>query len=263
MIPVPKTAIIPAAGFGNRLKPVTSAIPKEMFPIGRFPAIEWVIADAVRSGCRNIIIITRPGKEVIEDYIINHRGEILRYCDVRFVRQPEPLGLGHAVMLAEEYILEDRFALLLPDNLIDAEEQPIKSLTDYWSSKNGCIISVMEGWNVLALRISILRLTKIRSEYYKITRINQPEIENTDNNVPNLLEIGRSILNRDFLEAAKELQKKHISDEMTGGMVLNKIIDKGIEVNALKVSGKCFDISTVEGYIAAWQRFGTSEPLWQ
>jgi len=263
MISIPKTAVIPAAGLGMRLRPATLAIPKEMFPIGRFPAIEWIIADAVRSGCENIIIITRQGKEIIEDYISKHRSEISKYCEIKFILQPEPIGLGPAVTLVDDYIREDRFALLLPDNMIDAEKQPLNCLVTHSAGKTSCIISVMESYNVLASRKSILGSAEIHKDYFKLTGIKHSESESADYSPSNLLEIGRSVLSRDFIDAAKKLQKDQISDEITGGMVLNRLIAEGVEVNALKVAGKCFDISTLEGYIAAWQHFGTSEPLWQ
>lgn len=130
-----KKAVIPAAGLGTRLLPITKAVPKEMLPLGRRPAIHWIVAEAVQAGIEDILIITGRGKGIIEDYfdrspeleaMLEQRGEtellaeiqqISRMAAIHYIRQQEPLGLGHAVLCAEAHVGQAPFAVLLPDDL--------------------------------------------------------------------------------------------------------------------------------------------------
>jgi len=132
------TAIIPVAGLGTRVLPASKAIPKEMLPVVDKPAIQYVIEEAVSAGIKKIILVTRSGKQAIEDHfdrnfeletILNQKGktEILRSIksilpdDVQLisVRQDSPAGLGHAVLSAAPVIADEPFAVLLPDVLVE------------------------------------------------------------------------------------------------------------------------------------------------
>jgi len=99
-----RKAIIPAAGCGIRLRPITQIIPKELFPIARYPAIEWVIAEAIASGYTDIaIIIISSRKRLIQDCFLHCCDGISDKCHFTFVVQTEPLGLGHALLLARDF----------------------------------------------------------------------------------------------------------------------------------------------------------------
>lgn len=118
-------AVVPAAGLGQRLRPITNVLPKEMFPIGAHPAIEWVMAEAVASGCREVAVVISPRKRIIKEYLTTCCPGLANICRLTFLIQPEPLGLGHALWLAREFCEGHPFAVLLPDDLVDGPQLPL------------------------------------------------------------------------------------------------------------------------------------------
>jgi UTP--glucose-1-phosphate uridylyltransferase len=134
--PIVRKAVIPAAGLGTRFLPATKAQPKEMLPVVDKPAIQYVVEEAARAGITDILIITSRNKASIEDHFDRHHeleellavkgksealAEVRALADlahVHFVRQGEPLGLGHAVGVARTYVGDEPFAVLLPDDLM-------------------------------------------------------------------------------------------------------------------------------------------------
>jgi UTP--glucose-1-phosphate uridylyltransferase len=136
-----KKAVIPAAGLGTRFLPATKSMPKEMLPIIDKPVIQYVIEEALEAGIEDIIIITGRGKRVIEDYFDfspelelhlqkNGKEEVLKsirdvsnLADIHYIRQKEPLGLGHAVLKTEKHIGNEPFAVLLGDDIVINETQ--------------------------------------------------------------------------------------------------------------------------------------------
>lgn len=132
-------AVIPAAGLGTRFLPVTKNSPKEMLPLLDKPAIQYVVEEAVAAGCDDILIITGRGKRTIEDHfdkafelehVLKENGqpealrsiqEIADLADIHYVRQKEPLGLGHAILCAERHVGDEPFAVLLGDDVVFGE----------------------------------------------------------------------------------------------------------------------------------------------
>lgn len=133
-----KKAIIPAAGLGTRFLPVTKALPKEMLPIIDKPTIQYIVEEAIASGIEDIIIVTGKGKRAIEDHF-DHSLELEQTLekkgkfdllekvkkssnvDIHYIRQKEPKGLGHAVWSARKFIGNEPFAVLLGDDIVQAE----------------------------------------------------------------------------------------------------------------------------------------------
>ncbi len=138
-------AIITAAGISPELLPATKAVPKEMFPVGKKPALQHVVEEAVESGIEDIIIVTGPGRRVIEDHFDCDWGldkvlasmelgmefdSIKRIADqatIHYVRQREPRGLGDAILCARHHIGDEPFALLMGDDLILSTQEPVLS----------------------------------------------------------------------------------------------------------------------------------------
>jgi UTP--glucose-1-phosphate uridylyltransferase len=135
-----RKAVIPVAGLGTRMLPATKVVPKELVPVAGKPAIQWVVESAVASGIEEIILVTAAGKSAIEDHfdcapqlerVLRERGkrELLdiveatrKLAKVVSVRQPEPLGLGHAVLMARAAVGDEPFAVILPDELVHGDE---------------------------------------------------------------------------------------------------------------------------------------------
>ncbi len=157
-----RKAVFPAAGLGTRFLPATKAQPKEMLPIVDKPIIQYVVEEALHSGIQNIIIVTGRGKSAIEDhfdvsfeleYLLESRSKkellaivrgISDMINVSYIRQKEALGLGHAVLRAQELVGDEPFAVVLADDLIDAETPCLRQLLDVYSFFNAPVLAVME-----------------------------------------------------------------------------------------------------------------------
>src|SRR6266704_6658113 len=158
-------AVFPAAGLGTRFLPATKAQPKEMLPLVDKPIIQYGVEEALAAGCNQIIMVTGRGKTAIEDHfdhsfelerILEEKGkkELLKVVrqisdmiHVAYVRQKEALGLGHAVLTARELVGNEPFAVLLADDVIDAEVPVLKQLMDVFDEKQCSVIAtqVIEG----------------------------------------------------------------------------------------------------------------------
>src|SRR5207342_784031 len=114
-----RKAVIPAAGLGTRFLPATKSQPKEMLPVVDKPSIQYVVEEAVRAGLTDILIITGRGKRAIED----HFDRTFELGDIHYIRQRDPLGLGHAVSVAREHVGNEPFAVLLGDDIMVDESR--------------------------------------------------------------------------------------------------------------------------------------------
>jgi UTP--glucose-1-phosphate uridylyltransferase len=155
-------AVIPAAGMGTRFLPATKAIPKEMLPVVDKPAIQYVVEEATRAGLRDVLMVTGRNKNALEDHFDRHweleqaleaKGDSVRLSSVRkssvlanihYVRQGEPLGLGHAVLCAADHVGDNPFAVLLGDDLIDAGDHLLEAMIAVREARGGSVIALME-----------------------------------------------------------------------------------------------------------------------
>lgn len=160
-----RKAVIPAAGLGTRFLPATKATPKEMLPLVDKPLIQYGVEEAVAAGCTDIIIVTGRGKTTMEDHFdrspeleanlrAKGKSELLKVaCGVSklarisYVRQPEPKGLGHAVLMAKELVGDEPFAVILPDDIVDAEIACLKQMVEAFAETRSTILGseVVEG----------------------------------------------------------------------------------------------------------------------
>ena len=155
-----KKAVIPAAGLGTRFLPATKAQPKEMLPIVDKPTIQYVVEEAVASGIEDILIITGRNKRAIEDHFDHcveveltlekkHKEaelqmirEISELADIHYVRQKEPLGLGHAIYCARKFVQAEPFAVLLGDDIINSEVPCTRQLIEVYEERGGSVLGV-------------------------------------------------------------------------------------------------------------------------
>jgi UTP--glucose-1-phosphate uridylyltransferase len=162
MIPKVRKAVFPAAGLGTRFLPATKAQPKEMLPLVDKPLIQYGVEEAIHSGIQNIVIVTGRGKSAIEDHFdvsfeLEHlletrqRREMLAtvreisdMIDVAYVRQREALGLGHAVLRSRAIVGSEPFAVVLSDDVIDAEIPCLRQLLDVYEFFGAPVVALME-----------------------------------------------------------------------------------------------------------------------
>lgn len=153
-----RKAVFPAAGMGTRFLPATKATPKEMLPLVDKPLIQYGVEEAVAAGCTEIIIVTGRGKSTMEDHFdrapelestLARRGkqklldcvvEVTKLAKITYVRQPEALGLGHAVLMAKELVGDEPFAVLLPDDIVAADVPCMKQMVEAFAKTGSTIL---------------------------------------------------------------------------------------------------------------------------
>jgi UTP--glucose-1-phosphate uridylyltransferase len=157
-----RKAVIPAAGLGTRFLPATKAVPKEMLPVVDTPAIQLVVEEAVAAGLTDVLMITGRSKRALEDHFdrvweleatLEAKGDTAKLAvvqqsthlgDVHYVRQGDPRGLGHAVLVAAEHVGNEPFAVLLGDDLIDPRDPLLVQMVKVQEEKGGSVIALME-----------------------------------------------------------------------------------------------------------------------
>jgi UTP--glucose-1-phosphate uridylyltransferase len=264
-----KKAVIPAAGLGTRFLPVTKSMPKEMLPLVDFPAIHYVVEEAVKSGINDIIIITGRGKRSIEDYfdespelemrlrkdgkhdILKLVKKISSFADIHYIRQKEPKGLPDAILKAEKHIGDEPFAVLLGDDIIIDKNPCIKQLINVFEKYKKSVIA--------AQKIPI-------EEIYKYGSIKGKKIESSPNDFLYLIEdiiekplpeeaptniasVGRYIFTPDIFKCIKKT-KPGINNELQIADSM-KILMQTQDVYAYGFQGKKYDIGDKLGYIQA------------
>jgi UTP--glucose-1-phosphate uridylyltransferase len=155
-------AVVPAAGLGTRFLPATKATPKEMLPVVDKPAIQYVVEEASAAGLTDVLMITGRSKRALEDHFdrnaelesaLEAKGDAERLAAVRasndlatvhYVRQGDPLGLGHAVLMAEQHVGDEPFAVLLGDDLIDPRDPLLSVMTGLLEERGGSVVALME-----------------------------------------------------------------------------------------------------------------------
>src|SRR5215210_2459108 len=155
-------AVVPAAGLGTRFLPATKAMPKEMLPVVDKPAIQYVVEEAVAAGLTDVLMITGRNKNALENHFdrvaeleatLQRKGDTDRLeqvnyssslADVHYVRQGDPLGLGHAVLRARMHVGQQPFAVLLGDDLIDARDPLLSRMIDEQEKRNATIVALLE-----------------------------------------------------------------------------------------------------------------------
>jgi len=155
-------AVIPAAGLGTRFVPATKAMPKEMLPVIDTPAIQYVVEEAVAAGLTNVLMVTAHSKTNIEDHfdrnmeleeVLQAKGDqeglqrvraSAEFASMHYVRQSQPLGLGHAVLCSADHVGDEPFAVLLGDDMIDARDKLLQRMIEVRQHYGGSVVALME-----------------------------------------------------------------------------------------------------------------------
>jgi UTP--glucose-1-phosphate uridylyltransferase len=272
-----KKAVFPAAGLGTRFLPATKAQPKEMLPLVDKPIIQYGVEEAVASGIDNIILVTGRGKNAIEDHFdvavelesfLEARGKrdqldeirkISNLINVAYVRQGEPLGLGHAVLVARELVGREPFAVILGDDVIDADPPAIRQLIEVFHRVDGPVIAVervpraeISSYGVIApdgggdVGAGVYR---VRDLVEKPPRDEAPS---------ELAIIGRYILTPDIFPALAATQSDRTGEiQLTNGL---RELLKTRPVYACEVKGTRHDTGNKLGFLKAVVYFALRRP---
>jgi UTP--glucose-1-phosphate uridylyltransferase len=257
-----RKAIIPAAGLGTRFLPATKAMPKEMLPIVDKPTIQYIVEEAIASGIEDIIIVTGKGKRAIEDHFDNafeleqmlkQKGKLdllekvkePSKVDIHYIRQKEPKGLGHAVWCARNFIGDEPFAVLLGDDIVQAETPCLKQLIDQYEQTFSSVIGVQRVPDEETHRYGIIDPLEQHGRRYQVRQFVEKPAPGTAPS--NLAIMGRYILTPEiflFLEKQKA--------GAGGEIQLTDAIQKLNEIQrvfAYEFEGKRYDVGEKIGFI--------------
>ncbi|MDM8101191.1 MULTISPECIES: UTP--glucose-1-phosphate uridylyltransferase GalU [Oceanobacillus] len=257
-----KKAIIPAAGLGTRFLPATKAMPKEMLPIVDKPTIQYIIEEAIESGIEDIIIVTGKGKRAIEDHF-DHNFELedtlvkkekfdilekVNYAsnvDLHYIRQKEPKGLGHAVWSARKFIGNDPFAVLLGDDIVQAETPGLRQLIDQYEETQSSIVGVQKVPDEDTSRYGIVDPRTSEGRRYMVNNFVEKPVAGTAPS--NLAIMGRYVFNPEIFEF---LDKQQIG---AGGEIqltdAIQMLNEIQPVYAYDFEGRRYDVGEKLGFV--------------
>lgn len=260
-----RKAIIPAAGLGTRFLPITKAIPKELLPVINKPAIHYIVEEAVASGIEDVIIITGRNKRAIEDYFDHHpqieqvlkkRGDIrvLQWMDeipnmasFQYIRQNDPLGLGHAIWTARKAVGQETFAVLLADMIFHSQKPCLQQLLESYHKQPATVIGVQSVIPQDIKKFGILDGEKVDDKLYRIKSL----VEKPKSDPPsNLAIIGRYILEPQIFDELSTLPPPKLGEEVQLTDALRNLSQK-TTCYALECEGNSYDIGDQMGLIKA------------
>jgi UTP--glucose-1-phosphate uridylyltransferase len=267
-----KRAIFPAAGLGTRFLPATKSMPKEMLPLVDKPIIQYVVEEAVASGLTNLVIITARGKSAIEDHfdvsyelekILEERGksdmrsrvsEVSQMVHIAYVRQKEALGLGHAVLIARNLMHDEPFAVLLGDDVFDAEVPCIRQMMDIYNQYETSVVALMEVPREEVGRYGVIKGDPLPGSDDKLFEVRDMiEKPSVDEAPSNLAIIGRYILTPSIFNALAETEKGS-GGEIQLTDAIKRLLGQE-RVLAYKFRGKRHDAGDKLGFLQATVEF--------
>jgi UTP--glucose-1-phosphate uridylyltransferase len=273
-----RKAVFPAAGLGTRFLPATKAQPKEMLPLVDKPIIQYGVEEAMAAGCDQIVMITGRGKQAIEDHfdvsyelerMLEERGktdllavvrQISDMIHVAYVRQKEALGLGHAVLTARELIGNEPFAVLLADDVIDADPPCLKQMMEVFNETQCSVIAtqVVEGPAISAYGVIAANpvVGKWAGRLFEITDlVEKPKLEEAPSNQAI---IGRYILTPRIFEMLQKTPFGRGGElQLTDGM---RQLLKEEKIYGFRFEGKRHDTGDKLGFLKATVEFALKRP---
>lgn len=258
-------AVIPAAGLGTRFLPATKAQPKEMLPIVDKPTIQYIIEEAVASGISDILIITGRNKRAIEDHFdrsveleleLERKGKtellaqvqhISELVNVQYVRQKTPQGLGHAILCAKNFVGNEPFAVLLGDDVVDAEVPCLKQLIDIYDRYNNTVLGVQQVAYEDVNKYGVVAGKLLDERIYMVEDlVEKPSQEQAPSNVAIL---GRYIITPEIFEILAETAPGAGGEiQLTDAL---KKLSKQKQLLAYEFSGRRYDVGDKLGFLEA------------
>ncbi|WP_078392868.1 UTP--glucose-1-phosphate uridylyltransferase GalU [Shouchella patagoniensis] len=263
-----KKAIIPAAGLGTRFLPATKAMPKEMLPIVDKPTIQYIIEEAIEAGIEDIIIVTGKGKRAIEDHF-DHAFELEQNLfnkgkmdmlekvqaaskvEIHYIRQKEPKGLGHAVWCARKFIGNEPFAVLLGDDIVQADTPCLKQLMNQYDETERSVIGVQTVPNDQTHRYGIIDPESKNDRLYRVNSFVEKPAQGTAPS--NLAIMGRYILTPEIFEFL-EKQETGAGGEIQLTDAIQAVNEQE-SVYAYDFEGKRFDVGEKLGFVLTQLEF--------
>jgi UTP--glucose-1-phosphate uridylyltransferase len=271
--------VIPAAGLGTRFLPYSSVIPKEMLPLLNKPAIQLIIEEGLASALNNYILITSQGKNQIPDYfdlsngleaLLEEKGKgelltdlkkIVRNAHFTYIRQSEPLGLGHAILMARHSIGKEYFGVSLPDDIIATEGTPaLAQLIRIARQEKGSVIAVQEVPADCISSYGVIGVKKqITSNLFQVSHlVEKPDQKDAPSN---LAVIGRYVLSHKIFNSLDEISTYAVNElQLTDG--IGHMLKHNEKVFAYKVQGMRYDVGSPLGWIKAVIGLSLQDPYY-
>ena len=263
-----RKAVFPAAGLGTRFLPATKAQPKEMLPLVDKPIIQYGVEEAVASGVDNIILVTGRGKNAIEDHFdvsveletfLEARGKKDQLAEIRgissafnlsYVRQGEPLGLGHAVGTAASHVGDNAFAVLLGDEFVEEDKPLLPAMLELQARTGGIVLAFMEVKPEETSRygIAVVEPSDLGEDVVKVTGlVEKPAPEDAPSN---LAVLGRYILPGSIFDAIADTKPGSGGEiQLTDAMA--QLLADGVPVHGIVYRGHRYDTGMPLGYLQA------------
>ncbi|MGQ0544242.1 MAG: UTP--glucose-1-phosphate uridylyltransferase GalU [Betaproteobacteria bacterium] len=270
-----RKAVFPVAGFGSRFLPVTKASPKEMLPIVDKPLIQYAVEEAAAAGITDMIFVTGRNKRAIEDHFdkaheleteLERKGKDVLLEQVRsvlpegvrciYIRQPEPLGLGHAVLCARPAVGEEPFAVLLADDLMDAQPPATARMAQVFAKEGSSLLGVEEVPRDQTQSYGIVTIDKMAGDMARIHSIvEKPRPAEAPSN---LAVIGRYVLTPRVFDLLAEISpgaggEIQLTDAISALLLHERVL-------ALRLPGRRFDCGSKLGYLQAMIEYGVRHP---
>lgn len=264
-----RKVVIPAAGLGTRFLPATKAQPKEMLPIVDKPTIQYIVEEAAASGIESIIIITGRSKRAIEDHfdcsfeletelakknkndVLEQVEQISQMMNVYYVRQKQPLGLGHAILCAKDFIGNEPFGVMLGDDIVVSKKPALKQLMEIYGQTGGTVVGVqpvarsqVDKYGIIDPQSGQGKLHKVRDMVEKPAEAEAPS---------NLAILGRYIITPKIFEILEKTpfgkgNELQLTDALKGLMAIE-------QVSAYEFEGKRYDVGDKMGFLQATVEF--------
>lgn len=267
-----RKAVFPVAGFGSRFLPATKASPKEMLPIVDKPLIQYAVEEAIRAGITNMIFITSSSKRAIEDHFDRHfelemhlsnqgKDDLLDLVksisppgiQFTYIRQSQPLGLGHAVLCAEQAVGNEPFVVLLADDLIDDSKQPcLSAMTNHFKRDGHSILAVQPvPWEDVN-KYGVVTIDDPLSDYSRINdMVEKPKKEIAPSN---LAAVGRYVFTPAIFSHLKTIPMDHRGEFQLSDAIQRLLMQEAVQ--SYHFHGKRYDCGSKIGYLQATVELG-------
>ncbi len=269
-----RKAVFPAAGLGTRILPATAVLPKELLPIVDKPIIQYGVEEAAAAGLSQIVLVNSPGKRILEDHFAPHaaldavlagRGKSalldgLRHLtagiELSTARQAEPLGLGHAVLVSRERVGDEPFAVVLSDDVIDADPPALRQMLAAYAEVDGPVLLVERVPREAVGRYGVIAGDPLGGGLYKVTDL--VEKPAPDEAPSDLAIIGRYLLTPDVYPALERTERGRGGEiQLTDG--LRRLLAQR-PIFAVELDGVRHDAGNKPGYLRAILHFARKHP---
>ncbi|MEG2191967.1 MAG: UTP--glucose-1-phosphate uridylyltransferase GalU [Oscillospiraceae bacterium] len=260
-----RKAVIPAAGFGTRVLPMTKAVPKEMLPIVDKPSIQYIIEECVKSGITDILVITSRNKDAIENHfdrspelekalekpgkedLLQQVKGISELANIYYLRQKEAKGLGHAILCAQEFTQDEPFLVLYPDDVIFGEKPVAFQLIETYNEFGKSCVGIKDVAPNMISKYSSLKISNIKDNIYTVTDMIEKPKKGEEFSLYSIL--GRCLLTKEIYPILQTLKPGAGGEiQLTDAMA---VIARNGDMLGVDFLGKRYDMGNKLGVLMA------------